>query len=155
MKLLKLVIKETLRLRLPIPLLVPRECGKRCVINGFDIHIKTRVIVNAWAIGRDPKYWSELESFSPERFLDCSVDFKGTNFKYIPFGASRRTSLGISFGLADTKLPLAMLLYHFDWKLQNGMKLEDLDMTEKFGSTTRRKEDLHIIHVPHHPSTNA
>ncbi|XP_044463354.1 premnaspirodiene oxygenase-like [Mangifera indica] len=151
MKFLKLVVKETLRLHPPAPLLIPRECREQCVINGVDIPIKTRVIVNVWAIGRDPGYWNEPEIFNPERFLNHSIDYRGTNFEYIPFGAGRRKCPGISFGLANVELPLAMFLYHFDWKLPSGMKNEDLDMTEAFGITVGRKENLHIIPIPYHP----
>ncbi|KAL6143783.1 hypothetical protein ACLB2K_054478 [Fragaria x ananassa] len=145
MKYLKLVIQEALRLHPPGPLLLPRECGERCEIDGYEIPVKTKVIVNAWAIGRDPNYWSEAETFNPERFIDSSGDYQGTNFDYIPFGAGRRICPGILFGLANVELPLAMLLYHFDWKLPNGMKNEDLDMTEESGMVAHRKQDLHLI----------
>ena len=53
----------------------------------------------------------------------------------------------MSFGLINIELPLAMLLYHFDWKLPNGLKHEELDMTESFGVTVRRKDDLHLIPI--------
>ncbi|KAK3198686.1 hypothetical protein Dsin_022101 [Dipteronia sinensis] len=55
------------------------------------------------------------------------------------------------FGRANIELALAMLLYHFDWKLPDGMKHEDLDMTEKFGISIRRKDDLNIIPILYHP----
>ncbi|KAL5737382.1 hypothetical protein ACOSP7_030143 [Xanthoceras sorbifolium] len=151
MKFLKLVVKETLRMHTPAPLLLPRECRERCQIKGFDIPSKTKVFINVWAMGRDPKYWNEPESFIPERFLDSSIDFRGANFEFIPFGAGRRMCPGIGFGLASIELTLAMLLYHFDWKLTNGMTHEDLDMTEAFGLSVRRKEALHIIPSPYHP----
>ncbi|GMN63538.1 hypothetical protein TIFTF001_032619 [Ficus carica] len=144
---LKSVVKETLRLHPSVPMLLPRVCGKKCEINGYEIPVKTRVLVNAWAIARDPTYWTEPESFIPERFLDSHIDYKGTNFEYIPFGAGRRICPGMSFGLINIKLPLAMLLYHFDWKLPNGLKHEELDMTESFGITVRRKDDLHLIPI--------
>ncbi|KAK2641203.1 hypothetical protein Ddye_022966 [Dipteronia dyeriana] len=149
MKYLKLIIKETLRLHPSIAMLLPRESGEKCVIDGFDIPVKTKVIVNAWAIGRDPEYWTEPDSFIPERFLDCTTDYKGSNFEYIPFGAGKRICPGISFGIASVELPLANLLYHFDWKLPNG----DLDMTEGFGVSVRRRDDLCLIPIPYnHPS---
>ena len=151
LKFLKLVIKETLRLHPPLPLLLPRECREKCEIDGHEIPVKSKIIVNAWAIGRDPKHWTEPESFNPERFLDSSIDYKGTNFEYIPFGAGRRICPGILFGLASVELLLATLLYHFDWKLPNGMKQQDLDMTEVFGLAVRRKEDLYLIPTAYYP----
>ncbi|XP_038685653.1 cytochrome P450 71D9-like isoform X2 [Tripterygium wilfordii] len=143
------VIKETLRLHPPGPLLVPRESRDRCQINGYVIPEKTRIIINAWAIGRDTNYWTEAERFYPERFLDSSIDYKGNNFEFIPFGAGRRICPGLSLGIANTKLPLAQLLYHFDWKLPDNVKHEDLDMTEGHGIAVGRKSDLVLIPIPY------
>ncbi|KAJ0792325.1 putative premnaspirodiene oxygenase [Helianthus annuus] len=149
---LKLVIKETLRLHPPAPLLLPRESRERCEINGYEIPAKSKVIVNAWAVNRNPKWWKDPEVFNPERFLDNSIDFKGLNFEYIPFGGGRRVCPGISFGLANVDLPLVKLLYHFDWKLPDGIASEELDMSESFGVTVRRKTDLKVIPTAYHPS---
>ncbi|XP_024039458.1 cytochrome P450 71D9 [Citrus clementina] len=110
------------------------------------------VIVNAWALGRDSKYWTEPERFIPDRFLECSIDYKGNNFEYIPFGAGRRICPGISFADAIMKLSLVVLLYHFDWTLPNEMKHEDLDMTETFSVGIRTKDDMYIIPTLYHPS---
>ncbi|KAJ0733874.1 putative premnaspirodiene oxygenase [Helianthus annuus] len=149
---LKMVIKETLRLHPPAPLMLPMENREKCEINGYEIPVKTKVVVNVWAIGRDPKYWKEPETFNPERFINSSVDYKGLDFEYIPFGAGRRICPGITFGLANIELPLASLLYHFDWKLANeGMKSQDLDMTEAFGATVKRKSVLKLVPVVVHP----
>ncbi|KAJ9190651.1 hypothetical protein P3X46_001831 [Hevea brasiliensis] len=151
---LKLVIKETLRIHPAVPLLLPRESKERCEIGGYEIPEKTKVIVNAWAIGRDPEYWQDPEKFIPERFSDNSIDFRGTNFNYIPFGAGRRICPGMTFGLANVELPLAKLLYHFDYKLPEGMRPEDLDMTESFGATVGRKNNLQLIATPYVPSSS-
>ncbi|XVF71521.1 hypothetical protein PTKIN_Ptkin12aG0044500 [Pterospermum kingtungense] len=148
---LRLIVKETLRLHPPFPLLVPRECDENCVISGYDVLAKTKVIVNAWAIGRDSRYWKEAEKFYPERFLENAIDFRGKNFEFIPFGAGRRICPGISFGLPNVELPLAQLLYYFDWKLPNGKRYEDFDMTECMGLTVRRKNDLFLIPIPYRP----
>ncbi|KAL2347841.1 hypothetical protein Fmac_001841 [Flemingia macrophylla] len=147
LKYLKSIVKETLRLHPPLPLLLPRECTKSCEINGYHIPVKSKVIVNAWAIGRDPNYWTEPEMFYPERFIDNSFDYKGNNFGYIPFGAGRRICPGGNFGVINVELGLAFLLYYFDWKLPNGMKSEDLDMNEQFGLTVTRKDELYLIPI--------
>ncbi|CAI0448792.1 unnamed protein product [Linum tenue] len=152
---LKLVTKEALRLHTPAPLLVPRESMEDCEIGGFHVKAKSNVIVNAWAISRDPKYWNDPEEFRPERFIDSSVDFKGSNFEFLPFGAGRRMCPGLVMGMANVDLPLAKFLYHFDWKLAAGMKYEDLDMDESFGGTSTRKNNLMLIPIPYHHDNHA
>ena len=149
LKFLRSIVQETLRLHPPAVLNL-RQCRENCVINGYDIPAKTKVLISPYAIGRDPDYWKEPEEFHPERFLDSSYDFRGTNFEYIPFGSGRRICPGITFALSGIELSLANLLYHFDWKLANGMKFEDLDMTELFGLTVRRKNDLFLIPIPYY-----
>lgn len=146
---LKSVVKETLRLHPPAPLLIPRESVEECQIRSYDIPSKTRVMVNVRAIGRDPDYWPKADTFMPERFEASSIDFKGNNFEFIPFGAGRRMCPGLTLGIANMELPLAMLLYHFDWKLPNGVKPENLEMDELFGITVRRKNDLCVIPIPY------
>ncbi|XP_060189128.1 premnaspirodiene oxygenase-like [Lycium barbarum] len=146
---LKLVIKETLRLHPPTPLLVPRECREETQIDGFTIPLKSKVMVNVWAIGRDPESWEDPECFIPERFENNSIEFTGNHFQFLPFGAGRRMCPGIQFGLALITLPLAHLLYNFDWKLPEGINARDLDMTEANGISARRENDLYLIATPY------
>ncbi|GJN23368.1 hypothetical protein PR202_gb11012 [Eleusine coracana subsp. coracana] len=112
---LKLVIKEALRLHPPAPLLVPRESVEACELEGYTIPAKSRVIVNAFAIGRDPKYWDDAEEFKPERFEEGGVDFNGGSYEFLPFGSGRRMCPGFNYGLASMELALVGMLYHFDW----------------------------------------
>jgi cytochrome P450 len=58
--------------------LVPRECTELTIIDGYEIPKKTMVLINAWAIGRDPQCWNDAESFIPERFEGNLIDFKGS-----------------------------------------------------------------------------
>ncbi|CAI9087872.1 OLC1v1022058C1 [Oldenlandia corymbosa var. corymbosa] len=148
LKYLKLVIKETLRLHPPFPLLLPRESREEREIDGYTIPVKTKVMINVWAMGKNPEYWPNPESFEPERFEDNGIDFYGNHFEYLPFGAGRRICPGMSFGLANVELPVALMLYHFDWKLPDGNCPEDLDMLENRGITAPRKNNLHLVPVP-------
>nr|XP_043633464.1 desmethyl-deoxy-podophyllotoxin synthase-like [Erigeron canadensis] len=142
---MKMVIKETLRFHPPVPLLLPRESMEKCTINGFEIPSKTRVLINYWAISRDPNSWKDPDVFNPERFQDETKDYRGYDFEYIPFGAGRRVCPGISLGMASTELSLASLLYHFDWELAHGEKPEDLDMNESFEITCHKTCSLQLV----------
>ncbi|XP_031405581.1 cytochrome P450 71A25-like [Punica granatum] len=147
---LNAVVKETLRLHPPLPLLFPRAVTRDVTINGYDVAAGTMVITNAWAIGRDPDSWGpNPDEFKPERFLGNPVDYKGQNFELIPFGAGRRGCPGIAFAMAMDNFVLANLMLRFDWALPPGMRAEDLDMTQCTGLTIHRKVPLLAVATPY------
>nr|XP_027121982.1 cytochrome P450 71D10-like [Coffea arabica] len=118
------------------------EFQKNVASNVKSIPAKARAITNLWAIGRDPRHRVEAEKLNPGRFIDSKIDYKETmHFEHIPFGAGRRRICpGISFALQSIEFMLAQLLFHFDLKLPGKLNQEELDMTEKFGVTMRRKQ---------------
>ncbi|CAN0889323.1 Cytochrome P450 71B37 [Linum grandiflorum] len=148
---MKMIVKETLRLHPPAPLLIPRESMSDVKICGYDVPAKTVIYVNAWGIGRDPNYWKDAEKFIPERFAEgtSSPDYRGQSFEYLPFGSGRRVCPGIHMGTITVEIALANLLYCFDWKLPEGMKPEDVTMEERSGVslTASRKEPLLLVPV--------
>ncbi|CAN1761539.1 2-methylbutanal oxime monooxygenase [Linum perenne] len=144
---LELIIRETFRKHPPIPLLVPHFCMKHCKIDGYDILPGTQIIVNAYSLGHDPKTWADPESFYPERFQGSDVDYKGSHFELIPFGAGRRICPGLAMGTTAVKSMLANLLYHFDYELPGGMRLEDFPMEAAGGLTIHNKHDVVVVAV--------
>ncbi|XP_062000379.1 cytochrome P450 736A117-like [Rosa rugosa] len=142
---LKAVTKENFRLHPPAPLLLPRMCNKDVKIKGYDIKANTQVMINAWALGRDPKSYTNPEQFKPERFLNSTIDYKGNNFELMPFGTGRRGCPGIQFATVLEELVLANIVHKFDWALPHGAKEDDLDMTETAGTTACRKYPLKAI----------
>lgn len=143
---LDMVVKETLRLHPVAPLLLPHESLEDCTVNGFYIPKKSRVIINAWAIGRDPSAWTDAEKFFPERFVGSNIDIRGRDFQLIPFGSGRRGCPGMQLGLTMVRLILAQLVHCFDWELPNDMLPTELDMTEEFSLVTPRAQ--HLLAIP-------
>ncbi|KAH9758978.1 cytochrome P450 83B1 [Citrus sinensis] len=142
---LRAVVKETLRMQPVAPLLIPRETTEKCKIDRYEIPQKTRVLVNAWAIGRDPEAWENPNEFYPERFIDSPIDFKGQHFELIPFGAGRRICPGLQMGIATVDLALANLLYKFDWEMPFGMHKDDLDFDALPGLAVHKKNPLCLV----------
>ncbi|KAJ0969472.1 hypothetical protein J5N97_022349 [Dioscorea zingiberensis] len=141
---LRAVIKEILRLHPPAPLLLQRESMESCQLEGYEIPKKTRVIINYWAIARDPEVWEKPNEFIPERFLNNPIDFKGQDYEYIPFGSGRRMCPGIQFAVSTTELTLANLVNRFDWLLPDTL-VGEVNMAEAPGLTMKMMNNLHLV----------
>ncbi|CAI9260168.1 unnamed protein product [Lactuca saligna] len=141
MQYLKAVVKESMRLHTPVPL-IPRETTEGVELMGYDIPVGTQVLVNVWAIGRDPTVWEDSNKFRPERFLDNSTEYKSLHYDWLPFGAGRRGCPGIQFATTIIELALANMVHKFDFELPNGVKNEDIDMSETYGITVHKKSSL-------------
>ncbi|KAF5782412.1 putative geraniol 8-hydroxylase [Helianthus annuus] len=138
-------IKETLRLHPPAPLLLPHRAIQTCEVLNYTIPRGAQILVNIWAIGRDPKIWEDPLSFKPERFLGSSLDFRGKDFEFIPFGAGRRMCPGLPSGITSVQSILASLILRFDWILPSDQDPVKLDMNEKFGVTLQKNKPLQLI----------
>ncbi|XP_037422847.1 4-hydroxyphenylacetaldehyde oxime monooxygenase-like [Triticum dicoccoides] len=151
---LKMVVKETIRLHPPAPLLLPRETMRRVEIGGYDVPARTRVLVNVWAIGRDPTSWGQdADEFKPERFetdgRHGKVDLRGAHFELLPFGAGRRICPGLAMAVATVEFTLANMLCSFDWMLPEGTAAEDMSMEEAGKLTFHRKTSLVLVPTPY------
>ncbi|XP_022138438.1 cytochrome P450 CYP82D47-like [Momordica charantia] len=148
---LRAIVKETLRLYPPAPLLAPHESIEDCTAVGYYIPNGTRLIVNVKKLQRDPFVWEDPCEFRPERFLTSqnNFDVRGQSPQFIPFGNGRRMCPGISFALQVIHLTLANLLHGFEI----GRPSEELlDMEESVGLTSVRKTPLEIVLTPRLPA---
>ncbi|XAR67915.1 hypothetical protein NMG60_11002856 [Bertholletia excelsa] len=147
---LEAVIKETLWLHPPLPLLVPRRSIKSTIVSGYTIPKDTKIFLNAWAIHRDPQLWADPSEFKPERFLSSpdNWNYKGNNFQFLPLGSGRRICVGIPLAKKMVAYLLASFLHSFDWHLPKG---EELDLTEKFGIVVKKSKPLIAIPTPRLP----
>lgn len=143
---LQCVINETLRLYPPVPLLLPHYSLEDCTIGGYDVPKHTILMVNAWAIHRDPEVWDEPEKFKPERFEGMKGEKEGFNYKFVPFGMGRRACPGAAMGLRTASLVLGSLIQWFDW--ENVEFEENLDACYNARITLNKEKPLEAICIP-------
>ncbi|RVW85644.1 Flavonoid 3'-monooxygenase [Vitis vinifera] len=149
---LQAIIKETFRLHPSTPLSLPRMAAESCEINGYHIPKNATLLVNVWAIARDPEVWEKPLEFRPSRFLPGgerpNADVRGNDFEVIPFGAGRRICAGMSLGLRMVHLLTATLVHAFNWELPEGQVAEKLNMDEAYGLTLQRAAPLMVHPLP-------
>ncbi|KAL4203303.1 hypothetical protein AMTRI_Chr01g103360 [Amborella trichopoda] len=145
------VTKEALRLHPPTPLMLPHKASANVKIGGYDIPKGSNVLVNVWAIARDPTAWKEPLEFRPERFLEEDVDIKGHDFRLLPFGAGRRVCPGAQLGLNLVQSMLGHLLHHFKWAPPDGVDPSSIDMSENPGLVTYMMHSVKAIATPRLP----
>ncbi|CBI18830.3 unnamed protein product, partial [Vitis vinifera] len=135
---LQRIISETLRLFPVAPLLVPHMSSDDCQIGGFDIPGGTFLLINAWAIHRDPQVWEDPTSFIPERFQNGERE----NYKLLPFGIGRRACPGAGLAHRVVGLALGSLIQCYDWKR---ISKTTIDTTEGKGLTMPKLEPLEAM----------
>eukprot|EP00253_Pinus_taeda_P022326 PITA_22326 len=142
------VVRETLRLYPGGPLAVPHESSEAVTVRGYHIPKKTMLMVNVWAIGRDPNVWGkDASEFKPERFMeefggpDNYTDLTRTqDFRMLPFGAGRRGCPGAAMAIPMISLALAQLLHSFNWRVEGDPS--QLDMKEAHAVSLPREIPL-------------
>ncbi|KAI9161681.1 hypothetical protein LWI28_019678 [Acer negundo] len=149
---LQSIAKEGLRLHPPTPLMLPHRANANVKIGGYDIPKGSNVHVNVWAIARDPAVWKDPLEFRPERFFEEDVDMKGHDFRLLPFGAGRRVCPGAQLAINLVTSMLGHLLHHFTWTPPEGVKPEDMDMSENPGLVTFMRTPLQAVAIPRLPS---
>jgi cytochrome P450 len=85
--------------------------GRRAIephtIGGYEIERQALVLMSQWVVHRDPRWWSEPESFIPDRWLAGAGS--RPKFAYFPFGGGNRVCIGESFAWTEAILLLATI----------------------------------------------
>jgi len=117
---LLMVLKETLRLYPPAPLL-NRTSLTEVEIGGFTIPANTEILICPWAIQRSHKYWDKPDEFIPERWKD---DTRASSFTFVPFSAGPRACLGKMFAFMEAKLVVCMILQRYQVNFVKNQNVE-------------------------------
>ncbi|OWM71937.1 geraniol 8-hydroxylase-like [Punica granatum] len=138
-------VKETFRMHPAAPLLLPRRARATVQVGGYTIPEGAQILVNVWAVGRDTATWKNPDEFIPERFLGLDMDVKGRNFELLPFGGGRRICPGTPLAIRMLHLMLGSLLNFSNWRLEDGVSPETMEMGEKFGITLQKAQPLRAV----------
>eukprot|EP00262_Sarcandra_glabra_P003301 TRINITY_DN13961_c1_g2_i3.p1 TRINITY_DN13961_c1_g2~~TRINITY_DN13961_c1_g2_i3.p1 ORF type:complete len:194 (-),score=20.74 TRINITY_DN13961_c1_g2_i3:170-751(-) len=143
------IVNETLRLYPVVPFLVPHESSDECTVGGYTVPSGTMLLVNTWAIQRDPKLWVEPTRFMPERFEGVEGEKEG--FKFLPFGCGRRKCPGEGMALRIMGLALGALIQCFEFeRVCEGAE----NMSEGLGFTLFKAKPLEAMYRPRETMIN-
>lgn len=109
------VIKETLRLRPILPIVV-RKLAQPFEVAGHRLPAGITVVPCIYLMHRRPDVYPDPLAFRPERFLEKPA---GT-YTWIPFGGGVRRCLGASFALFEMKQVLSTVLPQVELRTEPG-----------------------------------
>jgi cytochrome P450 len=127
--------KEALRIAPPV-YVFGRDSREPVTIGGYDLPVKTNLLVSPWALHHSTRFWSDPERFDPDRFLP-EAEATRHRYAYLPFGAGPRVCLGNHFAYIEAQLALAVLLRRYRFELQGDDEPEP-------GATLRPKHGVRV-----------
>ena len=110
------VLKESLRLRPPIPIML-RSAAEDVSLEGYGVKKGTPILIMLGAMQTDKKYWGDKADFFDISHFDKEAEMQREKFVYAPFGLGPRVCVGHRFTMIEATVILAQLLraYRFSW----------------------------------------
>eukprot|EP00747_Dinoflagellata_sp_TGD_P179146 gnl/TRDRNA2_/TRDRNA2_29455_c0_seq1.p1 gnl/TRDRNA2_/TRDRNA2_29455_c0~~gnl/TRDRNA2_/TRDRNA2_29455_c0_seq1.p1 ORF type:complete len:493 (+),score=83.79 gnl/TRDRNA2_/TRDRNA2_29455_c0_seq1:63-1481(+) len=117
------VIKETLRLYPPAPMVVRRNKEEE-ELAGCRIAAGTDFLMSIWVLHRDPIAFPDADTFRPDRWIEAdSTETKLMNDHWVPFMVGARSCIGLQFSMMEMRVALAKLLRQFSVELDSEPQL--------------------------------
>ena len=113
---LDLVMKESMRLVTPVPV-VARRTVKETSVLGHRFPADTYVMTAPVFTHHSAEVWPDPSRFDPERFSVERREDKVHRYAWHPFGGGVHSCLGMHFGGAEVKTVMAHLLRRFEWRV--------------------------------------
>lgn len=102
------ILHEAMRLCPPAPA-VARQARVDVEVDGFAVPRGWNIILNLYALHRDPAAWDKPEEFDPDRFLP-ERSHSRDRWQYLPFGGGQRSCVGDHFAMLESTIALATLV---------------------------------------------
>ncbi|XP_031345339.1 cytochrome P450 4C1-like [Photinus pyralis] len=125
LKYMERVIKETMRLYPPVPL-IARSVTEDIDLGELILPAGCSVVVGIIGMHRDPETWTDPLKFDPDRFTSEEAA-KRHPYSYIPFSGGPRNCIGIKFSMMAVKVLLATILRSY--KIHTDIKPQDIKLS--------------------------
>jgi cytochrome P450 len=110
------VMKESLRMNAPVGGLF-RETVKDTELLGHYIPAGTRVLVGIYPTQRMEQWWSDPDTFDPDRFAEPRREDAAHRYAWAPFGGGAHKCIGMHFGGMEVKAIVHQLLLRYRWSV--------------------------------------
>nr|QEV83811.1 cytochrome P450 [Brachionus rotundiformis] len=123
--------------------LIPRSTSNDVQIDKYVLPKDTTVLINAYAIHRDSRYWNTHNELVPEQWFDENKNLKSFSESFIPFGVAPRTCIGDNLSRQILFLVVANLIQRFQFEY---VPDKNFDYSEKDGylGVLRRPFNYHL-----------
>lgn len=108
------VLRETLRLYPPVPMMV-REAKQKTVFRNRTVRQGAQIVLSPWHLGRHESHWKNPDEFDPSRWETEEGKAAARN-AFIPFSSGPRVCTGAAFAMAESAVLLAALMSAFDFE---------------------------------------
>lgn len=125
MRYLDMCFKESLRLFPPVPI-IGRVLQEDTIIDGHVIPKGVTCFINMYSLHRNSEYFSDPDSYIPERFLSKEVRDRHP-FSYVPFSGGPKNCLGQRFAQMEAKTMLAKVFRKYS--LESTRPISQLKIT--------------------------
>lgn len=132
------VVNETLRLY-PAAWIIGRKLKADEIFEGYLLKSGAQLQTGIIALHRNPKYWSDPDSFKPERFLGENAE-PAVKQAFMPFGAGPRKCIGSVFAMLEMQTAIYAILK--DYRLS---RVAGAEPKVEYLFTARLKEALPVI----------
>lgn len=126
LKYLDLVIKETMRLYPPVPI-IARRLHEEVDFGDFIAPANTNYNLMFYTLFKNPEVFKDPEEFIPERFLDNKL----SPYAFTPFSAGQRNCIGQKFALLNVKNNIINILRKFEVVAGNVEPVLEINLTLK------------------------
>ncbi|XP_002731980.1 cytochrome P450 4F2-like [Saccoglossus kowalevskii] len=108
-----LCIKESLRIRSPVPMISRELKSPLTLPDGRFIPAGYNVLISINGVHNNSLVWDNPTEFDPSRFLPENTRYRSP-YAYVPFSAGPRNCIGQNFAMNEMKVVVARTLRRFD-----------------------------------------